>query len=123
MRRLEKDRASLDAAKHIAPIRNLESISDGDHFVQFYEEDRFLEQAVASYVAQGFVAGESVILILTPEHRREVERRLAAGGVDPVEYQRRRLYYAYDAAETLSCFMVHGQPNARAIPGDDRTDH
>jgi hypothetical protein len=42
-----------------------------------------------------------------------VEKKLAAGGADPAEYQRRRLYYAFDAAETMSCFMIDGKPNAR----------
>lgn len=102
-----------EAARHIAPIRNLQNIGDGDHYVQFYEEDKFLVHAVASYVAQGFVQGHSAVLILTPEHRAAVEQKLADGGADPVEYQSRGLYYAFDAAETLSCFMVNGQPNAR----------
>jgi hypothetical protein len=81
--------------------------------VQFYESDKFLVQAVAAYVAQGLVQGESAILILTGKHRSAVEKRLAAGGIDPEEHQRRSLYYAYDAAETLACFMVNGHPNAR----------
>lgn len=103
----------VDATRYVAPIRNLEKIGDGDHYVQFYEEDRFLVHAVASYVALGFVQNHSAILILTPAHRAAIERKLAIGGADAVEYQRRGLYYAFDAAETLSCFMVNGQPNAR----------
>jgi hypothetical protein len=102
-----------EAAKHVAPIRNLGSIRNGDHFVQFYEEEKFLVQTVASYVAQGFVQGQSAVLILTGAHRKAVEAKLARGGAAPIDYQRRGLYYAYDAAETLACFMVDGRPNAR----------
>jgi hypothetical protein len=106
-------REFIDAAKNVALIRNLETIRDGDHYVQFYDEEKFLIQAVASYVAQGFVEGHSAVLVLTQPHRVAVEARLAAGGVDAEEYQRCGMYYAYDAVETLSCFMVDGHPNAR----------
>jgi hypothetical protein len=106
-------REFIEAAKNMALIRDLEAIRDGDHFVQFYEEEKFLIQAVASYVAQGFVEGHSAVLVLTQAHRTAVEAKLAAGGVDAEEYQRCGLYYAYDAAETLACFMVDGHPNPR----------
>jgi hypothetical protein len=105
--------AFIEAARQMAPLRNLETISEGDHFVQFYEDDKFLVQAVAAYVAQGFVQDHSAVLILTAAHRAAVEAKLTAGGANPEEYQRRGLYYAYDAAETLSHFMVDGAPNAR----------
>jgi hypothetical protein len=103
----------IEAAKNVALIRNLEIVRDGDHFVQFYEEEQFLIQGVAAYVAQGFVQGHAAVLILTQTHRLAVEKRLAAGGADAEEYQRCGLYYAYDAAETLACFMVDGHPNPR----------
>jgi hypothetical protein len=101
------------AARQVAPIRNLASIGNGDHYVQFYEADEFLIQAVGAYVAQGFVEGHAAILIMTAAHRAAVEKRLADGGVDPLEYQRRGLYYAYDASEMLSRFMIDGHPNGR----------
>jgi hypothetical protein len=113
MKSRENDRPTAVAADHIAPIRNLESIRNGDHFVQFYEKEKFLIQAIATYVAQGFVESHSAILILTSHHRAALEKKLMAGGVDPLEYQRRGQYYIYDAAETLSCFMIDGHPNPR----------
>lgn len=110
-RRSNKD--FVEAARQVAAIQNLENVRDGDHFVQFYEHEKFLIEAVAAYVAQGFVQDHSAILILTAAHRLAVEKRLKDGGADPLEYQRRGLYYVYDADETLACFMVGDQPNAR----------
>jgi hypothetical protein len=107
------NRDFLEAAKQIAPIRNLETVRNGDHFVQFYEDEKFLIQAVATYVAQGFVEEQSAVLILTDAHRTALEKKLRAGGIDPADYSDRGLYFAYDAADTLACFMVDGQPNAR----------
>ena len=108
-----RSRGFAEAAKYFEPLRNLQGIRSGDHYVQFYENDKFLIQAVGSYVAQGFVEGHSAVLILTAKHRAALEKKLRAGGVDPVEYQENGLYFAYDAHETLSCFMVNGVPNAR----------
>jgi hypothetical protein len=54
-----------EAAKQYAPLRNLQGIRAGDHYVQFYENEDYLIQAVGSYVAQGFIEGHSAVLILT----------------------------------------------------------
>jgi hypothetical protein len=106
-------RALVDAARRIAAILNFESVRDGDHFVQFYEDENFLIQALGAFVAQGFVEEQSVVVILTPEHRSALENRLRAAGIDPAEYNERCLYFAFDAADTLACFMVQGRPDAR----------
>lgn len=108
-----RTRGFAEAARQFAPLRNLEAIRSGDHYVQFYENDKYLIQAVGTYVAQGFVEGHSAVLILTAKHRAALEKKLRAGGVDPAEYQERAMYFAHDANETLSCFMMNGAPNAR----------
>ena len=109
----KSNRDFVEAGRQIAPIRNLETVHNGDHFVQFYEDEKFLIQAVGAYVAQGFVEGNSAVVILTDEHRQALEKKLHAAGIDVADYTDRALYFAYDAADTLACFMVDGQPNAR----------
>jgi hypothetical protein len=113
MRSPRASREFFEAAKNVALIRDLGTVREGDHVVQFYDEEKFLIQAVAAYVAQGFVQGHASVLVLTQAHRSAVEARLAAGGVDAEEYQRCGFYYAYDAVETLSHFMVDDHPNPR----------
>ena len=108
-----QSRGFLEAAKHFAPWRNLNGIRAGDHYVQFYENDKHLIQAVGTYVAQGFVEGHSAVVILTAKHRAVLEKKLRGGGVEPREYHESGLYFAYDAHEMLSCFMVDDAPNAR----------
>jgi len=103
----------LQVAKSVAQIRHVETICDGEHFVQFYQEENLLIQTVARYVAQGFAQGHSSILVVTRAHRLAIEAKLAATGLNVQEYQRCGLYYAHDAAETLACFMVDGHPNPR----------
>jgi hypothetical protein len=109
----QNNRGVAEAAKRITAIRNFEVVRDGDHLVQFYEDDKFLIDSLATFVAQGFVEEQSVVLILTPEHRAGLEKKLRAADIDPADYNERGLYFAYDAADTLACFMVEGQPNPR----------
>lgn len=109
----QRNESKAAAARQLAPICNLEAVRSGDHFVQFYEDEQFLMQALGAYVGQGLVQGESSVLILTNEHRSALEAKLARGGIDALEYQRRGMYYAYDARETLACFMQDGHPNER----------
>jgi hypothetical protein len=47
----------------------LESPSTGDHVVQFYEDDEFLIDAVAHFVAAGLAAGEPALIVATEPHR------------------------------------------------------
>src|SRR4051812_18195375 len=107
------DNLKAAAARQLAPISNFEVVRSGEHLVQFYEEEQFLIQALGAYVGQAFVQGESCVLILTDEHRSALETRLARGGIDARDYQRRGMYYAYDARETLACFMQDNHPNER----------
>ena len=68
-----------------------------DHFVQLYQDPRFLADAVEEYVRTGLARGEAVIIIA----RAELRARFKASS------QLRLL----DAQETLARVMVHGMPS------------
>jgi hypothetical protein len=53
-----------------------------DHVVQFYEDDRFLIDAVSSFLTAGMLAGESAVVIATESHRQALSARLEAESVD-----------------------------------------
>src|SRR5918998_1223247 len=79
-----------------------------EHGVRFYETDAFLLDAVATYCADAILAHEAALVVATPEHRAGIAERLqarrlldAAGNHDS--------YLSFDAAETLSRFMVNGE--------------
>lgn len=82
------------------------------HTVQFYEEDSFLLDALTKLIGATLVGGDVVIVIATPEHREGLAKRLKARGLDLEGTASLGRYYALDAAEALSSFMVHGAPNA-----------
>ena len=82
----------------------------GDHFVQVYQDEQFLAEAVAEYIGTALREGEAVILIATPAHRRAFLRNLGASGLFPEEAIKRGQLRLLDGAETLAKFMRDGMP-------------
>ena len=89
------------------------SASEGGHFVQFYEQSPYLVERVSAFIAPGLNAGEAAIVIATPEHRESIEVALEARGIDVAAMRQQGSYVDLDAAETMSLFMVDGQPDPR----------
>jgi len=86
-------------------------MGEREHFVQFYEDDVFLENSVAGYVGTGLEKGEGAVVIATREHRVAIAKKLKARGINLAEARSKGLYIALDAAETLERFMVDGMPD------------
>ncbi len=87
----------------------LSAPADGDHLVQFYEDEAFLFDAVGRFLGAGLDAGDRLIVIATPEHRRGFVQRLHGPDVDGAIAEGRLLLL--DARETLGRFMVNGRPD------------
>jgi hypothetical protein len=95
-------------------------IKCGEHFVQFYHDDRDLIENIYAYFTRGFEAGEVAVLIATRAHRAALEQRFSDGGFDPTILKRSGKYSPFDAAETLGLFMRNGKPDPsrfRALVG------
>ncbi|MEX2180009.1 MAG: MEDS domain-containing protein [Gemmatimonadaceae bacterium] len=82
------------------------------HDVQFYEDEDFLASTVAAFLVEGFRAGQPLVVIATPAHRRAFAARMLALGVDPEDLVHGRDVIWLDADQTLSAFMEGGRPNA-----------
>jgi signal transduction histidine kinase len=81
------------------------------HVVQFYEDDAFLCDSVATFLAVGLAAGEPVCVVATPEHRAAFAARLARRGLDVDEARARGQLAWLDAGDTLAKFMVGDMPD------------
>jgi excisionase family DNA binding protein len=92
------------------PGANWTAMGASDHFVQFYESDDVMLDAVGGFIGAGLRAGEAGIVIATEAHREGLEERLRAGGVGVDAAHARGQYVVLDAADTLSRFMVDGTP-------------
>ncbi|HVT39570.1 MAG TPA: MEDS domain-containing protein [Gemmatimonadaceae bacterium] len=86
-------------------------LAPGEHVAQIYEQSELFLDCLEGFVSVGLRAGEGVIVIATPPHRRALEERLAAQGID-VDFARSLDHYIdLDAEATLSKFMINGWPD------------
>src|SRR5687768_10137281 len=88
-----------------------EGVSQGEHFVQFYETDEFLLDAVARFVSEALGHGQNSIVIATLEHRVGLQKELLQRGISIEESIATGRLVLLDAAETLAAFMIEGTPD------------
>ena len=88
-----------------------------DHFVQFYEDDALLVDAIANFVASSLQEGSGAVVIATPRHRAPVSQRLARRGLDLQRLEQEGRWAPLDAEEALDQFMVDGMPDASRFRG------
>ncbi|MGH2881456.1 MAG: MEDS domain-containing protein [Solirubrobacteraceae bacterium] len=97
------------------------TVGDGEHVVQFYDDDADLIRAAGAYLVQAMSAGEAVILIATEAHRLAFEAELIGAGIDIDRAARDGAFVSLDAAEIMETFIRHGQIDSaafRAVIGD-----
>lgn len=87
-----------------------DSIDDHGHLVQFYENDSFLAESVRDFVVAGFEQGEAAIIVATKEHRQAIDELLEDTEFDLQALRNTGCYVLLDAQETLSRFLVDGEP-------------
>ena len=78
------------------------------HVVQLYTDDAFLIDVLSRFIGGALAVGDASLVIATKPHRRELERRLSAYGVDTAKATMQGRYLALDATETLPKLMVNG---------------
>jgi hypothetical protein len=83
-------------------------VRDGEHVVQFYDDDADLVRAVGDYLIGAVSAGETAIVIATEAHRLAFEAELVGAGIDVAGAVEDGSLVLLDAAETLSLFMDEG---------------
>lgn len=86
-------------------------ISEFEHFVQFYETDKFLLDSLSAFIGAGLGSGAACIVVATQEHREGLEERLRINGLDTSSAQAQHRYLVLDAAETLATIMEDGLPD------------
>jgi len=86
-------------------------MSPCEHFVQMYQDDALLLDALERFVGDGLQNDECAIVIATPSHRSSLERRLAAQGIDVSTAAVDGRYIARDAEHMLTMFMRNGWPD------------
>jgi MEDS: MEthanogen/methylotroph, DcmR Sensory domain len=82
------------------------------HAVQFYSSDKTLFTTVATFLAEGMVAGQPAIVIATPAHRAAIVEHLCGKSIDCDRAIRDGNLLLLDAQETLDLFMIDDEPHA-----------
>ena len=79
-----------------------------EHFVQFYENEDFFLDSLASYITDGLQARESVVVVATRSHLDSLNLRLKAHGFDSAAVEQTGYYVPLEAHHTLVQLMVNG---------------
>jgi hypothetical protein len=82
-----------------------------EHLVYFYDDETLFLRSLESFIVQGLMAGEAVVVIALPEHRSALQFRLAAHGLDLSMLEADRQLLLLDAQTTLSRLLRDGLPN------------
>jgi PAS domain S-box-containing protein len=89
----------------LAPQIDWSKTGDSEHFVQFYENDEFLIESLSGFAGAALRDDGSSVVIATPEHQSELNRKLVACGIDVAETEASGRYVVLDARATLSQIM------------------
>lgn len=82
------------------------------HFVQFYKADEpLLNRNVATFLWNGLLRGEGLLVIATPQRRESLSSHLGRLGAEVALARREGQLAMLDADEMLARFMVDGQPD------------
>ena len=81
-----------------------------NHVVNFYDDDDDVIAEVTNYVAEGLRQGEAAVIVATRAHRNALDAGLFRHGIDSSRARESEQYHCLDAADTLSAFMVNGEP-------------
>src|SRR5580698_9092957 len=82
------------------------------HVVQFYgRNDDALAVNVSRYLGEGLQRGEGLVVIATAAHIRAFANRLGEDGRRPMRAIHEGRLVFLGAEETLSLFMIDGQPD------------
>lgn len=87
-----------------------------DHVVQFYEDESFLADSVATFLAAGLKQDRPAIVIATEAHRRAFLKNLKRKhAVDGEKAMASGQLSMLDARDMINGFMVGGMPDAALV--------
>jgi hypothetical protein len=82
-----------------------------EHLVQMYENEAVFLDSLTGFVGEGLLLGEAVVVVATSLHLNALETRLQAAGINLIATRASDQYLPFDAAETLSRFMINAWPD------------
>jgi hypothetical protein len=96
-------------------MRSESAFCTSEHHVQLFDSSKSLAETIASFLMAGFVRGEPLLIVATPEHRELLGRKLTGAGVNLREATAANRLVMLDAVQTLDKFMRQDVPSAIAF--------
>jgi hypothetical protein len=84
-----------------------------DHFVQFFDSDVQLVDAVGGFIERGIVADEACVVIVTKAHREAISAMLRSRNLDVTALERAYRFIVVDAEAMLDELVSDGRFDAR----------
>ncbi|MGZ3546685.1 MAG: MEDS domain-containing protein [Gemmatimonadaceae bacterium] len=106
-----------DGARNEPWDRVVADAAPGEHIVQLYQDQDFLNRAVCRFAGAAIANGEGLILVPTLTHWNAFRPRLEAEGVDVEAARERGQLTIVDADECLPRFMRDGMPDSPVFLG------
>jgi hypothetical protein len=82
-----------------------------EHLVQLFDSADSLADAVTAFLRDGWLQGDTLLVVIDKAHWGAITRRLRANDLPPDNATNSGQLTVRDAAETLQLFMRHGRPN------------
>ena len=80
-----------------------------EHFVQIYESEEVFMDILASFVSEALKEDYTAVVIATPVHRQELNKRLTESGHDLAALRLQDQLICLDAEEMTGKFMANGR--------------
>ena len=88
-------------------------IAPHDHLVQLYESENIFLNTLEGFAGDGFLKGDTVAIISTPQHLALLEMRLLSHGFHLDQLKEEGKYITADADEAAAMFMVNDWPDEK----------
>jgi hypothetical protein len=86
-----------------------------EHVVTFCQNDAIMADATAAYVLGAIRTGGAGIAVVTAEHERQIEERIADAGFDPAAAQSDGDYVVVNAHAAIGRVLTRGWPDPAAF--------
>lgn len=86
-----------------------------EHVATFCQDDASMADAAAAYLLGTIRQGGAGVAVVTPEHEREIERRIADAGFDPAAARADSCYVVVDARAAIGQVLTGGWPDPAAF--------
>lgn len=86
-----------------------------EHVATFCQTDASMADAAAEYLLGAIRHGGAGVAVVTPEHERQISRRIADAGLDPATTRAEGGYLVVDAPAAIGQVLTRGWPDPAAF--------